>query len=59
MDEIIAAALMLLLQGMLLGGLLVWVLVELRFWQLEKKLKNMAEGGNADAVRQKDHRKGD
>lgn len=59
MDEISAAAIMLLLQGMLLGGLLVWALVELRFWQLEKKLKNMAEGGNADAVRQKDHRKGD
>lgn len=59
MDEIIAAAIMLLLQGMLLGGLLVWTLVELRFWQLEKKLKNRAEGGNADAVRQKDHRKGD
>lgn len=63
MDEIIVAALMLLLQGMMMGGLLVWVLVELRFWQLEKKLKkklkNMAEGGNADAVRRKDHRKGD
>ena len=59
MDEIIVAALMLLLQGVLLGGLLVWVLVELRFWQLEKKLKNREEGGSADAVRQKDHRKGD
>lgn len=55
MDEIIAAAIMLLLQVMLL----VWVLVELRFWQLEKKLKNRAEGGIADAVRQQDHRKGD
>lgn len=59
MDEIIVEALMLLLQGMLMGGLLVWVLVVLRFWKLEKKLKNMAEGGNADAVRRKDHRKGD